>query len=325
MRWNTKAFAILLCFAACVPAAEISGAGTAILWREPADIASRNLFYGSGGSANAPRGPMTFVKEDLDGSSPKFVVRDARGGEWKVKLGREAQSETAATRLVWAAGYFTDEDYYVPELQVANLPKLRRGQNLVEPGGLVRSARLERVFKDREKTAYWRWRRSPFADTREVDGLLVLMSLINNWDLKDVNNSVYTTREGALICVVSDLGASFGSAGFSFPKSKSRSNLESYRDSAFVRRAGSDEVDFEAPHRPAFIRAFGLPDYMKRLSMQTLGRDIPRQHVKWIAGILSKLSSAQIRDAFRAGGYTPEEIEGFAKVVESRIAQLNEL
>ena len=33
----------------------------------------------------------------------------------------------------------------------------------------------------------------------------------------------------------------------------------------------------------------------------------------------------QVRDAFRAAGYTPEEVEGFSKVVEGRIAQLNKL
>ena len=54
---------------------------------------------------------MTFVDEDLKGSNPKFVVRDAAGVKWKIKLGTEARPETAATRLVWAVGYSADEDY----------------------------------------------------------------------------------------------------------------------------------------------------------------------------------------------------------------------
>jgi len=41
--------------------------------------------------------------------------------------------------------------------------------------------------------------------------------------------------------------------------------------------------------------------------------------------LLARLSPEQIRDAFRAAGYTPEETEGFAKVVERRIGALTAL
>jgi hypothetical protein len=41
--------------------------------------------------------------------------------------------------------------------------------------------------------------------------------------------------------------------------------------------------------------------------------------------LLAQLSPEQVRDAFRAAGYTPDEVEGFSKVVEGRIAQLNKL
>src|SRR6266849_83030 len=110
---------------------EITGEGPAVLWRDPRDIASRDLFYGAGGKEHAPHGTFTFLKEDLDGSSPKFTVEDQDGTKWKVKLGAEARPETAATRLVWAAGYFTNEDYFLPQLRVENLPaQLQRGQDL---------------------------------------------------------------------------------------------------------------------------------------------------------------------------------------------------
>src|SRR5215469_13219109 len=49
--------------------------GRAVFWRDPGNIAERDLFWGPGGSRHQPRGPFTFVKEDLDGSNPKFVVR----------------------------------------------------------------------------------------------------------------------------------------------------------------------------------------------------------------------------------------------------------
>src|SRR5437016_5202568 len=93
---------------------EDKGSGTAVMWRDPADIRARDLFYGPGGKEHQPHGVFTFEKEDLEGTNPKFVVRDADGLKWKVKLGLEARPETVASRIVWAAGYYADEDYFLP-------------------------------------------------------------------------------------------------------------------------------------------------------------------------------------------------------------------
>src|SRR4051794_20511563 len=124
---------------------EITGEGPAVLWRDPVDISSRDLFYGSGGKAHAPDGVFTFIKEDIDGSSPKFEVKDQQGTKWKIKLGAETKSETAAARLVWAAGFFTNEHYFLPSLKVENLPaKLHRGSKWVMPDGTLRDVRLKR-------------------------------------------------------------------------------------------------------------------------------------------------------------------------------------
>ena len=113
--------------AACILGAEPSGhedqpslaarSAPAVLWREPEDIANRDLFYGPGGEGHQPRGAVfAFVKEDLAGSNPKFVVRDDTRTKWRVKLGPEARPETVASRLVWAVGYAADEDYFLPEV-----------------------------------------------------------------------------------------------------------------------------------------------------------------------------------------------------------------
>ena len=58
-----------------------------ILWSDPGSIASRNLYYGSGGKEDEPRGPIQFVDEEGGGTSPKFNVRDREGNKWKAKLG----------------------------------------------------------------------------------------------------------------------------------------------------------------------------------------------------------------------------------------------
>jgi hypothetical protein len=41
--------------------------------------------------------------------------------------------------------------------------------------------------------------------------------------------------------------------------------------------------------------------------------------------LLARLSANQIRDAFRAAGYSPEEANAFAAVMERRIAALTNL
>ncbi len=110
--------------------AELGHGAKASLWRDATDIASLNLLYGSGGEDHQPRGTFTFVQEDMEGSNPKLDVRDQDGVKWKVKLGAEARPEVAATRLVWAAGYFTNEDYFLEDLHVEGLPShLHRGQD----------------------------------------------------------------------------------------------------------------------------------------------------------------------------------------------------
>jgi hypothetical protein len=94
---------------------------TSILWSEPKDIASRDLFYGPGGKVHEPHSIYSFEKEDLKGANPKFDVRDERGIKWKVKLGPEVKPEIAATGLLWAVRYFADEDYFLPVLCVKDM------------------------------------------------------------------------------------------------------------------------------------------------------------------------------------------------------------
>ena len=296
---------------------------TATLWEEPKDIATRNLFYGSGGKEHLPQGKLTFIKEDDTGSNPKFEVKDEQGTKWKVKLGPEAQSETAATRLVWAAGYFTDETYYLPELRVEGLKPLKRGHRFVSVNGTIQGARLERDLKGEKKIGNWSWFDNPFAGTKELNGLKVMMALINNWDLKTANNGIYDGRGGEPRYVITDLGASFGKTGNSF--SRSRNRLDDYLDSKFIKKVKSEEVDFVLHSRPFFLYAIWVPYYFQRTKMEKIGKNIPRDHAKWIGQLLGQLSEQQISDAFRAAGYSPSEVKAFTQKVRDRIGELNDL
>jgi hypothetical protein len=298
-----------------------ASASSGPLWRDRGDITSLNLLYGAGGKEHEPSGKFTFVKEDKQGSAPKFEVVDEQGVRWKVKLGEEVKSETAASRLVWAAGYFTDEDYYLPELRVEKLPKLSRGREFVSADGVVRGVRLERNIKGQKKNGNWSWFKNPFVGTKELNGLRIMMALINNWDLKEINNAIYDEKGEGPRYVVSDLGATFGETGNTITRSKS--NPGDYSDSKFIEKVTPEHVDFVLSSRPLFITAIDIPNYATRTHMQDIVKKIPVADAKWLGKLLEPLTDEQIRDCFRAAGYSPEAVEGNAAMVKDRIRDLN--
>jgi hypothetical protein len=293
------------------------------LWHERKDVGSLNLIFGPGGKEHEPNGTFTFVKEDKNGTSPKFDVVDEQGVHWRAKLGEETKSETAATRLVWAAGYFADEDYYLAELHVEKLPKLSRGGQFVSADGVVHGVRMERKLKAEKKNGTWSWFKNPFVGTKELDGLRIMMALINNWDLKEVNNSIYDEKGGGRRYVVSDLGASFGKTGNMLTRSKS--NPGDYDGSQFIQKVTPERVDFFLSSRPFVLSAINVPNYARRTHMQEVVKDIPLAHALWLGKLLAPLSDEQIRDCFRAAGYSPEEVEGYAAIVKQRIKDLTTL
>ena len=297
------------------------------LWREPVDISSKNLYYGIGGEENQPRAPYTFVEEDLGGSTPKFDVVDGNGTKWKAKLGIESQSEVAASRFVWAAGYNTPIEYLVPKMQVAGLSLHRNkelGKELIGPDGTVLNVRLKREEKGMKKAGIWSWDSNPFSNSRELNGLKTLMALINNWDLKDVNNAVYN-KPGEQIYMVSDLGASFGPAGRGWPQSRAKDDVSFYEESQFIQSTSPNTVDFGTPGRPRWEYAVSPLAFYKRVQMQSITKKVPRADARWLGELLGRLSQDQIRDAFRAAGYQAFQVQAFTVAMQSRIDQLKGL
>jgi hypothetical protein len=297
-----------------------------VLWKDPGSIASRNLYYGPGGKEDEPQGPIEFVDEDHSGTSPKFNVRDRDGNKWKAKLGEESQPETVATRLLWAVGFTTNENYFVPDLKVEGMPHLKRGNEFQQGDGEVHQVRLQRALKDEKKAGTWDWRRNPFKGTREFNGLRVMMALISNWDLKRENNAIYLAKDsGRKVYEVSDLGASFGMSGKSYTDALAKNNLGAYKKAKFIAKVTPGYVDFNFPTHPPLLYAFNLPFFVSKVRMRWVGRHIPREDAKWIGSLLSQLTSEQIHDAFRAAGYTPEQVDAYTDVVQKRIGELSEL
>lgn len=304
----------------------------AVLWRDPGDVSRRDLRYGPGSPALAPAAPFTFVEEVKSGESPKFKVKDARGTEWSVKLGPEAQAETVATRLVWAVGYFVEETYYFDRVRVRGMKRLSRGREYLD-GGFVRGARFEPRRENVKEGPEWSWRDSPFKDTREMDGLKVLMILLNNYDARKGNNHVLfvdTGRGTEARYVVTDLGATLGRAGGMGGK-RSKNDLADFRSTKFVRgvdeKDGVVEFDFDTRPRGLFGHLSVLhPKYYRgEVKKEGAMRGIPVEHAAWIGSLLSRLSDRQLHDAFRAADYIEEVAGGYVRELRERINQLTRL
>jgi hypothetical protein len=304
-----------------------------VLWQDPGDIASRDLFFGQGGEKHRPKPPFVFVSEDSSGTNPKFDARDADGKKWRVKLGEEARPEVVASRLLWAVGYFANDDYLLHEATVQGL-QLKRGESHVKSGapdaGQVIDVRFERKPGGQDKIGIWDWKENPFYGKREFNGLRVMMAVMNNWDLKNVNNSVYSDEKNdRQIFLVNDIGATFGTNGLSWTRARSKGNIDSFKGSKFITRMTDTEVDFGTPKAPAgiLIASVGLTakSYAMRSGLDWIGNNVPREDAKWMGSLLGQLSHQQLTDAFRAGNFPADQIEAYVTIVESRIAELQKL
>jgi hypothetical protein len=288
--------------------------GTPVLWQEPSDIATRDLFLGPGGEEMKPDlRSVTFIKKEEGGFSTKYRVRDASGREWVAKVSNEAQPETAAVRLVWAVGYYTEINYLAPCVQIIGAPKADKFAGSCT-GGAYENVRFEARSKEIKRLDEWMWTKNPFVGTKELQGLIVLMALMNNWDLKDLNNKILHVRDSGtgrdeLRYIISDLGATFGKTGGNAPLvwriTRSRNKPEDFVKETFIEEVKNNNVFFKYNGK-----------------MQELFDDISVEEARWIGALLGRLSDEQLSDAFRAANYTPEEIQMLTGAVRSRINEL---
>ena len=275
--------------------------GTPVLWTAPANIATRDLRLGPGGEAMQPDlSNITFLEEDKGGySGVKYRIRDGAGREWVAKVSKESQSETAAVRLLWAVGYETEVNYLVPRMTI--------------PGkGTFEDVRLEARPDSEKRFDEWTWDRNPFVGTRPFQGFKVMMLFLENWDIKDSNNEIIKVKgTKKLRYVVSDLGATFGKTGglpLLWTITRSRNNPDDYEKAKFVSGVEGNRVKFRYSGKK-----------------KDIFENITVADARWIGGLLSRLSRAQIRDAFLAANYNQEETETLTDAVLDRIEQLQGL
>ncbi|HVG19694.1 MAG TPA: hypothetical protein VNI02_11630, partial [Blastocatellia bacterium] len=164
---------------------------------------------------------------------------------------------------------------------------------------------------DVKRLDIWRWDSNPFVGSREFQGLKVLMILLENWDIKDDNNKILLVhnRESGkdeLRYIISDLGATFGKTG-NFV-TRSRNKPEDFVKAKFINEVKGGNIDFRYSGK-----------------RQNIFNDITIEQARWIGDLLGRLSDQQIMDAFRAGGYAPDQIQMLTEAMKTRITELTTL
>jgi hypothetical protein len=285
------------------------------LWRQPADLASRSLYYGVGGRRLAPdaRGRWTFVNVDLTGASGGYDVRDEKGHEWSVKMGVEVQPEIVVSRLLWAIGFHQPPTYYLPAgwTLSGEIPHWVLGAT-----GPQGQARFRPRLEKHEVVGEWSWYDNPFIGTREFKALVIANVLVNNWDFKASNNKVYrvsgTREDGSVRYVVRDLGASLGREWtpplfrpFQFRLIRGTKNdINGFESQGFIRRVEGSRVEFDY---------HGLDS--------RLLKDITPQDVRWTCGLFTRLTAAQWDDAFRAAGYDQATRRRYIRKIQDKLEE----
>ena len=275
----------------------------ATLWEAPARQRAQDLFYGPWGRERAPdpQAIYTFVENKHSGVNPGMTVLDPQGRKWSVKqafpggLDDEGPVEVVVSRLLSASGYHQPPVYYLPTITLRDDWGTR-----TSAGGRLRLD--DDTLKD---VGSWRWEENPFIGTRPYQGLLVLMMMFNNTDMKNSNNSLYERRSGNSVerwYVVRDIGAALGDTHRFAPR---KGQPRAFEQQPFIRGVNGRHVEF------AYSGWY-----------QKLVRDrVAPQDVAWASGLLARLSDDQWRDAFRAGGYEPAVANRFIRTLKAKLEQ----
>jgi hypothetical protein len=294
-----------------------------VVWHDPGDVSSLDFTYGAGGKENVPAPPFTFIEEDLNGTTPKLKVQDSHGTKWTVKFGKEVNAETFAQRIAWAAGYFVQPAYFVPngKIDAVDKSKLSRSKSYVGDDGSFSEARFEMRPDNIAKLKGdegWGWNSNPFTGTKELKGLKIIMMLTSNWDNKDVRDAgrgsntatyiVETPQGNEARYIVTDWGGSMGKWGGVFGRQKWDPDGYAKQSSSFLKASGNKvEFGYSGQHTGDFKN------------------DITTDDIKWIAQYLGRISDDQLRAGLQASGASPNEIATFVPAIRERLDQLKRI
>jgi len=310
---RTAAFTVVLLGAA------IAQPPAAIMWHDPGDVAKIDLAGDVGTGIAPPKPPFTLIKEDMSGTQPKVLVKDAAGRTWNAKFGYEVKPECFTWRIPAAVGYVMEPSYYVASGQIEGLTAMQRKTPSVQADGHFKDARFQirdPNFKYLDGQT-WKWTANPFARTKELKGLEVLIMLASNWDNKDGTSGPGESNTGIFERVVNgrkqrvytftDWGSGMGYWGDKTGQTDWNCHDYTAQTADFVKGIVNGEVVFgyEGHHNNDFKRHIRPAD------------------VAWLMARLGRITDEQIGAALRASGATPQDETCFTKAIRARIDQLS--
>jgi hypothetical protein len=232
----------------------------------------------------------------------------------KVKYGaddNEVYAEIAATRLMWALGYYADA-WFPVRVECHNCPDNPiSGSGTVstrtfDPATIVRKFPWHKMTEAGKPDEGWSWKELDSANgrpTSERDGLKLLAAFIVHSDNKppqqrlvchkvdmDSKTPPSTTCDKSVM-LVQDVGASFGGGGLFTSNDSAKMNLHEWAGHSLWKSAGTDGApkQCQATLRKSLTAHDGLSDPV-----------ISEEGRRLDAGLMCQLSDHQIEDLFKS-------------------------
>lgn len=270
---------------------------------------------GSQMSGNTPKFECKITRVESPDGQVQTLTPDIDEKPVKVKFGaddNELYAEVAATRLMWALGYYADAWYSVrvechncPENPVSGNGSL--GTRMFAPATIVRKFSWKKMTESGKEDQGWSWKELDASNGRptyERDGLKLLAAFLQHGDNKppqqrltchhaevDGKTQPPTTTCDESVMLVQDVGATFGGAGLFTSNGSAKMNLGEWAGKKVWKHAGSSgaPASCQATLRKSFAATDGLGDPA-----------ISEEGRRFDANLLCQLSDKQIEDLFKA-------------------------
>lgn len=274
----------------------------------PVDTASLNLLEGPQdphGFAPAATVTCDYVRRTLSGHSPKFACLLSPGDEVKVKYGGtngEVYGEVIATRLLWALGFGADHMYSVRVIcrgcpETVGDIRLSNGARIVDPAAIERKMPGRDLVIDGVEG--WAWRELDAvqpqlggATRAQRDALKLLAAFMQHTDSKAAQQRLLCLDKkratGAARCdhpfmMLNDVGLTFG-----------RANVYNEQIPGSVDLAAWSKT-------PVWKEGTACTAFLPETLTGTLADPVISEEGRaFLAGLLTKLSDAQLHDLFAA-------------------------
>jgi len=233
----------------------------------------------------------------------------------KVKFGaddNEVYAEVAATRLMWALGYYADAWYPVtvechgcPENPESGSGK--PDTRTYFPATIVRKYPGHKMYEKGKEEEGWSWDELDKYNGRptyERDGLKLLAAFMQHSDNKaqqqrltcdkvhvDEKTNPYTTTCGDPVMLVQDVGTTWGSGGLISSNTEAKMNLKNWSNKKVWNKAGSDGAPKQC--EASLTKSLTAHGGLENPKISEEGR-------RFDAGLMCQLTDQQIQDLFRA-------------------------